>query len=270
VKRALGLALVLAGVPAQAWAQDGKVACVESHEQGQVSRRDGHFSKAREEFSSCTSDACPAPVRQRCSAFLAELDAAQPTIVIALHDPQGRDVGAGLTLSIDAGPPGPVPATAIRLDPGEHALRVQAGTQPPVERPIVVREGEKERRIDIVVAAEQLPRADAAMTYLRPPPPQPSTARYWWLGASGIALVGAAATSAAGWAVHGHLASSCSPSCSSGQVESLRVLWPASFVALGVGVVTGAVALALFLTEPAPGPDRVGLHLTPTGAGWSF
>ncbi len=279
VRSTVWLAFAIAVAPGIALAEDEKGVCVSQHEQGQLSRRAGHFDSAREQFSSCTRDACPAPVRKRCAELLAELDAAQPTLVIAVHDAEGRDVLRGTSMTLDRGSARDVPATALRVDPGEHVLRVAAASRPPVDRPIVVREGEKERRIDVVLPAEVAPAPPGPAVALPSPsapsaPSQPTRtipvgARVS-IGVSAASLLAAGTTSAVGWGIHGHLASSCSPGCTESQVEPLRILWPTSFIALGVGVVTGAIALTLVLTNRAPSPDRTGVYAAPGGIGWRF
>jgi hypothetical protein len=262
---------LVASSPTLAQADDEKAACLAEHEQGQVSRRAGSFDAAREQFAACTADACPPPVRKRCLAFLAELDAAQPTIVIALHDANGRDVLHGVSMTLDGGRPQGVPATALRLDPGEHMLRVFVGDLPSIDRPIVIREGEKERRIDIdVVPVTSLALPPAEGSRSRSAAPRISTGARVWMGVSAVGLVAAGTTSAIGWGIHTHLASTCVSSCTESQVEPMRVLWPISFVALGVGVVSGGVALTLVLTNRAPNPEHAGFYAAPSGVGWRF
>jgi hypothetical protein len=262
------LALVLA-VPSRALADDDKSACLAEHEAGQLSRRAGHFDNAREQFASCTADACPPPVQKRCVAFLAELDAAQPTVVIAVRDLDGHDVVHGVSMTLDGGSPREVPATALRLDPGEHSLRIVRGTSPPSERSFILREGEKDRRVELV-----LEREGAAVPAAEPRGHKVGTSSRVLFGVSGVAILGAISTSAAGWAVRGHLESACQPRCTASQVEPLRVLWPTSFTLLGVGVVSGAIALTLVLTKPASSPDRPtwtsGFHASANGVGWVF
>jgi hypothetical protein len=261
------LALAVASWSAFAHAEDEKTVCLTQHEQGQVLRRTGKFYAARAAFAACTSEACPAPVRKRCAELLADLDAVQPSIVVAVHDASGRDLVRGVSMSLDGESPREVPAVAMRVDPGEHMLRVTAPARPPIDRPLVVREGETERRVDIVVgegalSAEAVAPGSAAR--------RGGTGARVWLGLSAVSFVGAAVTSGVGWGIHSHLTSVCSPSCTESQVEPLRILWPTSFIALGVGVATGVVALTLVLTNGPSPPDRVGLYASPGGVGWRF
>jgi hypothetical protein len=263
-ERAIGtgaLVILLIASPKLAHADDDTAACLTHHEQGQVSRSAGKFDAARDEFASCTADACPALVRKRCVALLAELDAAQPTVVVVVHDSDGRDVAQGLSMTLDGASPRDVPATALRLDPGEHTLRVTRGALLPVDRPFVVHEGEKDRRIDVVLGPE---------THVVPRSSRISTAARVWIGVSAVTLVAAGATSAIGWGIHTHLESSCSPRCTQSQVEPLRILWPVSGAALGVSAVSGAISLGLVLTHRAPSEASAGFQVTPAGVGWIF
>ena len=64
--------------------------------------------------------------------------------------------------------------------------------------------------------------------------------------------------------MHESLKSSCGATgCTESQVEPLRFLWPASFVALGVAVVSGVVATILFVTHSRE-PVRSALVVTST------
>src|SRR5207237_6419559 len=52
--------------------------------------------------------------------------------------------------------------TAIEVDPGEHLIHFETDGKPPVDKTVVVREGEKNRVIDVVLGT--------------PPPPTPLSA----------------------------------------------------------------------------------------------
>jgi hypothetical protein len=52
-------------------------------------------------------------------------------------------------LSVDGGPAGSVPVIALALNPGQHVFRFEVAGKPGVEREVVLREGEKEKRVSV-------------------------------------------------------------------------------------------------------------------------
>jgi hypothetical protein len=123
-----------------------------------------------------------------------------------------------------------------------------------MEAQILVREGERERRVEMTEASSNAKdSSERSARHSEPPrdfdarPRQRPVAGWVLAGVSAVAFVGAAATSAAGWGIRSHLVGTCSPECSEAQVQPLRVLWPVSFAALGVGIVSGIAAAALLL-----------------------
>jgi hypothetical protein len=234
---------------------DDKTDCVAAHEEGQIARREGRFDRAREAFASCQVDACPAVIRTRCAEFARDLEAAQPTIVILVRDAHGGDVDDA-RVGIDSGPLGPVSAMALRLNPGKHRLHVEASGFFPADKTVMLPEGVKGMQaiatLDSVSAAAS---ATAAAPTRPPPAGQSRTAAWAFAIGSGLSLAAAAALSGTGWMVHSDLKGSCGVAgCTEAQVEPLRVLWPASFVALGVGVISGVVATILFASRSSPDP----------------
>jgi hypothetical protein len=249
-------------VPLHAWA-DEKAECVSAHEEGQLARRDGRFDRAREAFAACQADGCPAVLRSRCAEFARELETAQPSIVVIVRDDEGQDA-AGASVRVDGAPPVDVSAMGVRLDPGSHALRVEAAGFRPVERTVNLPEGFKDLPAIFLLQRLSLPSGGPVAG------PKPATAAWAFAIGSGVSLAGAAALSGVGWAMHTNLKSSCGATgCSESQVEPVRDLWAAGFAALGVAVVAAVVATVLFATH-SRAPARSALALVPPGAGSSF
>jgi hypothetical protein len=140
--------------------------CVAVSEAGQDLRVAGQLLEARVKFSACTSTSCPRPVREDCAQRLLELDHSLPTLVLAAKDPQGNDLLA-VSVSLDDRPiRDRLDGTAIEVDPGEHRFHFEMDGKPPVDKTLVVREGEKNRVIEVVLGTP-LPPA---------PPPAPAPA----------------------------------------------------------------------------------------------
>jgi len=247
---------------------DEKVDCISAHEGGQVARREGRFDRARDAFAACQKDECPAVLRSRCAEFARELETAQPTLVVIVRDAQGADIG-GARVRIDGAPPVDVTGMGLRLNPGSHALGVERDGFLPAQRTIVLPEGVK--NMQAIVSLER-PQAASGLPSVEPgvDSTRPNTTAWAFAIGGGVALLAAGGLSGAGWVIHANLQSSCGGTgCSDAQVEPLRIVWPAAFAALGIGVLSEVVAVVLFAKnarEPAPSA----WVLTPTGAGVRF
>ena len=76
-----------------------------------------------------------------------------PSVLVIAKDPQGSDT-VDVRLVVDGRRVADrLPATAVEMDPGEHALRLEHAGWPSVERRVVVREGEKDRHVALRFAA---------------------------------------------------------------------------------------------------------------------
>jgi hypothetical protein len=226
---------------------DDRTECVSAHEEGQVARRDGHFNRAREAFALCQRDVCPAAVRSRCGEYARDLESAQPTVVVVVHDSAGADV-SGARVSIDGAHPVDVSGMGLRLDPGKHTFAVTASGLLPAEKTITLSEGIK--GMQAVISLEPPTHAGPLAATVPEQRSKPATAAWAFAAAGGVSLVTAGVLSGAGWMVRDHLSSTCGATgCSAEQVGTLRGVWQASFAALGVGVVSEAIALILFSTR---------------------
>jgi hypothetical protein len=145
---------------------------------------------------------------------------------------------SGVRVALDGAAATTLPSTALRVDPGEHTLRVETDLGN-AEQHVVVHEGEKNRRVELAVTAKAVPISQPA-TSSKP------IAAWTLVGVGGVSLVTAGVLSAIGWGIYGSLSSTCGHGCSEDKVAPLRTIWPAAFVALGIGVLAGAVGVTLF------------------------
>jgi hypothetical protein len=248
----LGAALTSALVgPATAHADDVASTCLANYEQGQVAQKAGQFERARGSFAECMRAECSRIIQARCGILAQNLEAVQPSTLIVAHGPDGNDVVAA-RFSLDGQALRTVPVTAMRLDPGDHVVRVEADGFSPSEQRFVLREGEKERRIEVALqprAATDLDRSAPTAQAERGTRSGPPTTAWILGGVAAASLVAAATTGAIGWGVRDHLASSCKPTCASDQVAPVKTLWITSFIALGVGVVTGTASALVFASH---------------------
>ena len=261
------LALLAVSTFAPTASADDVADCLSAHEQGQVDKREGHFDRAREAFANCQRDVCPSAVRARCTEFARSLETAQPTVVVIVHDAKGADVPAA-RVSVDGAPSVEVSGMGMRLNPGSRRLRVEAPGLPAVEKTIVVHEGVKDAQAVFALGTP----SSASLPALEPlVENKPATAAWVFTVTGGVFLAGAGVLSGVGWATHENLKSSCgSTGCPESRVEQLRVLWPASFIALGVGVASAIVATVLFATHSGEQGARSARLLSAAGEGLPF
>jgi hypothetical protein len=176
---ALAFGVFLAGVsahadPPTAASPPTKDDCIAANESAQDLQAAGKLREATGKLAVCIAASCPGPLRQDCTQRLADVEKAQPTLVLVAKDAAGKDVtavrvtmdGHVLVESLNG--------TAIAVDPGEHRFFFEAPGLPLVEKSIAVRAGEKDRR-EFVVFSGTLPPAAAPAPAGNPAGPAPSS-----------------------------------------------------------------------------------------------
>lgn len=149
---------------AVASADPTKEECVDADTRAQTLRMQGKFHDARAQLDVCTSPACPALVRQDCTERLDDVNRAQPSVVFDVKDASGADIG-GARVTMDSQPLlDHIGGASVAVDPGEHTFVIAARGHLPNTEHVVVHEGDKERRIKVVVgtAALEQPRETPA------------------------------------------------------------------------------------------------------------
>jgi hypothetical protein len=241
-----------------AQAEPGDVdACADASEHGQRLRDEGRFRAARAELLSCAREGCPGIVARDCVAFLAELDARTPSLVVRAMRANGEDV-ADFSLSIDGEVvPNAASGRAILVDPGPHRLRFTAPGEPPLERAVVARERDTHRDVTITfspLAAVRaaLPPARAAERHGRLTPTVAA------LGATGLVALAVGGVLGIKGIVDHKGYEACAPNCDPSAVDGTRRLVLVADVLGGVGLVATTLATVLFFGRA---PER-----TPRGA----
>ena len=250
------MALTLTGVLAsQVACADEVDACIAAAEQSQVQRRDGLLRAAHDRLVVCARDTCPRAIQKDCKRWLGEVEAATPSVVIHAADPSGADVLTG-HVTVDGAPlEGALSGRAIPFDPGEHALRIEAGDRV-VEQRIVIRQGEHDRLITLNFAADAAPSS------------RPIPTGAWILGGAGVAAL---TTGAALWAVgrseRSTLYSTCgiSHTCDASSIDAARTKLVAGDIVFGVGVV--AVGAAVWWGVTGTSTPKIPVSATPVAGG---
>lgn len=135
-----------------------------------------HDERAR--LLECAAPSCPADIRKDCLRRVDEVNASIPSIVFEVRDDKGNDISAVKITMDDAPFLERLDGVAIGIDPGEHKFTFEIPGQPAIERRILVREAQKDRRETIVFGPPQpaTPEpASAPMPVTAPHPPPSET-----------------------------------------------------------------------------------------------
>ncbi len=245
---AIAFALFVAG-SLQAPAARADATCISAYEQAQTLRKDGRLVMAKGQAAICARDACPALLTKDCTRWIGEIDAITPSVFFDIRTPAGTE-RSDVQVKIDGAAVEKLdPKTPLALDPGSHAFVFEASGGPPVERTLVLREGEKRRRIAVTVAAP--PAQDVAAGPSRPIP-----VGFWVFGGASVAALATAAVFAVDGLGKKSDLEGCKPGCSSSDVNAMSTSFTIADVALGAGIVAGLAATYVFLTRPAADERR--------------
>ncbi|MBI5535198.1 MAG: hypothetical protein HY898_20900 [Deltaproteobacteria bacterium] len=250
--------------------------CAQAFRETQKQRRDGKLRRARENAALCGKSECPEAMAAECVRWLREIDESLPSVVLGARDPSGMDVvevkvsfdGEVLTHKLDG--------RAIAVDPGAHVLRFEGKDGQVVDREVVIRQGEKDRKIIVDFTgpaavttlfapapsssqpvAVSPPAATPVMAPSTPPPQRPAAASRN-VPASALVFGAAGLLGTAGFVYFGlkarseldDLRNGCAPNCDPSDVDSARhKAWIAD-ASLGLGLVCFGVAGWLVLREP--------------------
>ncbi|HEY8041620.1 MAG TPA: hypothetical protein VIF15_17565 [Polyangiaceae bacterium] len=253
---------------------DDKQQCITASDQGQQLRDDGKYRRAREAFSTCSRDVCPALVKHDCLQWLADLDQTSPSVVINAKDDKGGDLvdvkvlvdGAPLVSKLDGKP--------TLVDPGQHLFRFESPGFPAVEERVVVHAGEKSRLLNVQFGTPANP-APAEQTGQAPPAPATATAAttaetppaavprsrqatlvsaWVFTGIAAVAFGSEAYFGLSGLSDRNGLKSQpCAQTatCNQNDVDSVRTKFTIADISLGVGIVSAALAAYLFFSAPS-------------------
>jgi hypothetical protein len=249
---ALLVASALALGAPRAQAQRGSAAeveaCASASEAGQRLRSSQRLGAARERLLVCARSACPSPIKRDCDELLSQIDAAMPTAILAAKDAAGQDLidvrvsldGKAFTSSLDG--------RAIPLDPGPHVFVFERDGAARVEQHVVLREGEKARRVEVELASPREP--------ARAPPTVPAS-RHAPVAAYGLVALGLAALGVFTFlAVSGqHDYDRCkNAGCSADDASAVKRERVFAWTAMGVALAAGGAAVYLFVSAPNGAP----------------
>jgi hypothetical protein len=258
-----GLVLVACLGARAASAEPPKAVCAHDAEEGQRLRGQGKLREARDAFTSCASERCPALVRSDCSGWLSEVDAALPTVVVRatpaedptreLYDVEVQLDDVPLTSKLDG--------RELPVNPGEHRFRFIARDRIAAQDTLVVRSGEKHRLLTVVLPSNHPPAI--LVRQPAPPPPRVGLLAKVLLVGGGAALVTAAALGTSAWLDERSLRRNCAPGCSKVDVDRVRVRLRVADASLAIG----ALALAGAAVAIWHRPEGTAVSVTPVAGG---
>jgi hypothetical protein len=209
----------------------------------------GKFVAARRHFARCASAVCPLAVFEECSKLAQVMSAAIPSVVVAARDPEGNEL-TNVRVEVDGKPfISRLDGRARELDTGEHAFRFIRADGVAREEKLVLREGEKQRLIEVTLG-DPKPGLAAGI-----PPAS------WVLGGVGaLGLIGFGFFAIRGTNQESDL-DACSPRCPKEDTDRVKETFLIADISLAIGL--GALAAATviaFSTNPAPGRERAAVR----------
>jgi hypothetical protein len=248
-------------------ARNRKRACVEAYESAQQLRNAGKLTESRERLLVCSNEECPTAVRGDCATWLGEVESNLPSVVIEARLASGQET-PDVNVWLDGQPFAKgLDGRALTLDPGVHTFRFESPSAGQIEQRVIIRQGEKNRKI----VAQFGPEGGAPGPSAAPPPapkPKPSleaeeggSALYPTLPIvlTGVGVVGLGAFTAfalSGKNLEGKLRDSgCEPNCSGPRVDRVERLYLYADISLVAGLASlagGAVTYFLLRDDKAP------------------
>jgi hypothetical protein len=235
------IAVTLGPVAARAEPPD-REACLGAYVASQQARKSGALLLARRHLEICLDAACPGLVQRDCNTWLAEVERALPSVVVAARDSVGKDL-LEATATID-GSQVALDGHVCQLDPGKHTVRVRASTGDTREETFVLGEGEHGRAIVLTFPAASAPNADSTgATSSRHVP-----VATWVLGGIGVASLGAFGVFAAHGAVdRGNLG--CDHGCSDDAYSTVNRQFIVADITLVAGIALVGAAVVWWLVD---------------------
>ena len=249
-------ALLLGATRASATPKD---TCIKNFEESQVYRQQSRLVEAQDALRVCARSDCPALVSAKCAEWLAEVDRALPTVVFGAQadgvdtaDVRVLERGTLLSANVDG--------RAIPMNPGEHLFRFEHAGSAPVERTVVLREGEKRRAVSVAFAAP--PRREPPAAVTAAPAPVPASAASgserrrvptatWLLGGLGVVALGSFAYfGVSALDRSSTLRDTCAPTCANSDVADIKTKNTISGISLGVALASLGAAAYFFFSAP--------------------
>lgn len=215
---------------------------------------DGKLTAAQQQLLTCSQASCPAAVSRECAKWLEEIKQSLPSIVVIAKGVDGEDV-TDVTVFVDGQQIAEsLTGRAVPLDPGSHVLRFEHRSETPVEQTLVVREGVKNRAVEVSFGGD----AAGARTGGAGPSERSAPIGAYVLGAVGLASLGVfTGLAVAGTSEVEDLRDTCgqTSSCTDDEIDSARETLIIGDVFLGVGAAALSVGVVWLIVHYVTEPD---------------
>jgi len=264
-----GVALVAVVGPASADEMD---VCATAAERAQPKRKAGELTAARAELVTCSRSVCPAVIRNDCQKWLADVDKAIPTVIFRVVDEAGKDL-VDVEVTLDDKPlVAKLDGRPLSVDPGAHTIRYSAAGHAAVSEPIVIRETEKNRLVNVTLKSvtATAPVATTTTPAKAESPKKVVSPIAYVLGGVAAAAIG---TGVAFWVIgsgeRGDLRDSCAKTstCSDDAIDGAKTKLVVGDVLVGVGAIAAAAGVYLVLTAKPQASSVTALSIFPTTSG---
>jgi hypothetical protein len=230
--------------------------CSDAYVRGQELKQRHALLGARDQLLVCARPPCPSAFQPECAEWLAAVQKAIPSIVIAARGANGHDI-ADAQLYVDGHLLAErLDGKSVELDPGPHALRVTTRAGASVTADVVLNEGEKDRVVVLEFTASEPDARPATAGTIAPSPAEVRPASPNG-GAPVLAYVSAGfALAAGGVGTYFGLSgvserSHCTPHCSDTvRHDVYSSKFPIADVSFAVAALAAGLAVYFFWTAP--------------------
>ena len=240
-----------------------RIECVEAHQAAQELKRVGQLLEAQERLSICSAATCPGAIITDCGQWYSDLEQRTPSLVfdVRLDGKPASDAavfvdGAAVT---DA-------ATAFKVNPGRHVVRVELASFEPREENVVLPEGQRMRLVSFEFKSPDAPQIVTTATdasanpYLAPSESRPTPlVIYPLLGVGVVGIGGFGVFSLLGSSKQKSLEESCAPACTKKELKPMKTLYLIGDISGGVGAAALLGAAITYLARPSKEADSSAL-----------
>src|SRR6202012_3447720 len=123
--------------------EDPTAQCIAASEQALDLRKHEKLLDARKVLANGATTRCPDEIRTTCEQRVTEINGVLPAIAFEVKDAAGNDQ-PNVAVAMDGVAMAPLGGRPVSIDPGTHVFRFEAPGLPPIDKTIVVNEGERD------------------------------------------------------------------------------------------------------------------------------
>jgi hypothetical protein len=230
-------------------AKPTKEVCVDAYMASQKLRHDGALRAARERLLICARNPCPEVLQADCVGWLRDVEALIPSVIVKARLGGATDI-FDVRVLVDGVELAPrLDGRAIEVDAGEHVFVFVHPDAPPVEKRLLIVEGERGRVIDVELSPR--PMASSPERVAASVEGRRVSGTTYAFGAVGLgALAFGSVVGTLGLVARGDLAA-CRPGCPQEDIDAVSRRFLVADIALVVGVAAIGTAAWLYVRQPS-------------------